>query len=347
MGVCDHDRAIHRELREREDRHCVCVLLYPRQVHLADCDIFLKTPLSILNSNTELSRSPYWHDPGMPVKLTAHLRLSHSLFLPSGFRRALELLEQEHAMIVHRFNIADEQVRPTLEQEISRKRFSFIFAKGCWHTPVDKYMRSRILRLKPKSMKAGLFPACSSAPPPDEETGEPISLVYDVIYYDKLWLRGTFSHHPLAIHAFGVDAGKTFRASGNQRSGGPKLFDYVSVGIFAPWKRHENILDKNGSRLVVGYGWRPQESSEVISALFSGGVAVWQNLHPSKMCLLYMNTEKLLMAANELGGGERVILEARACGLPAQDIEVAADNHKILEFLDGPIYNASYYSSQV
>jgi len=30
-----------------------------------------------------------------------------------------------------------------------------------------------------------------------------------------------------------------------------------------------------------------------------------------------------------------------------QDIEVAADNHKILEFLDGPIYNASYYSSQV
>uniref|UniRef100_A0A7S4P4W7 Uncharacterized protein n=1 Tax=Guillardia theta TaxID=55529 RepID=A0A7S4P4W7_GUITH len=222
----------------------------------------------IPDSNTELSRSPYWHDP--------------------GFRRALELLEQEHAMIVHRFNIADEQVRPTLEQEISRKRFSFIFAKGCWHTPVDKYMRSRILRLKPKSMKAGLFPACSSAPPPDEETGEPISLVYDVIYYDKLWLRGTFSHHPLAIHAFGVDAGKTFRASGNQRSGGPKLFDYVSVGIFAPWKRHENILDKNGSRLVVGYGWRPQESSEVISALFSGGVAVWQNLHPSKMCLLYM-----------------------------------------------------------
>uniref|UniRef100_A0A6U6C1N1 Uncharacterized protein n=1 Tax=Guillardia theta TaxID=55529 RepID=A0A6U6C1N1_GUITH len=134
----------------------------------------------IPDSNTELSRSPYWHDP--------------------GFRRALELLEQEHAMIVHRFNIADEQVRPTLEQEISRKRFSFIFAKGCWHTPVDKYMRSRILRLKPKSMKAGLFPACSSAPPPDEETGEPISLVYDVIYYDKLWLRGTFSHHPLAVN---------------------------------------------------------------------------------------------------------------------------------------------------
>eukprot|EP00960_Hanusia_phi_P056011 763129-Hanusia_phi.AAC.9 len=30
-----------------------------------------------------------------------------------------------------------------------------------------------------------------------------------------------------------------------------------------------------------------------------------------------------------------------------QDIEVAADNRKIAEFLDGPIYNSSYYSSQV
>jgi len=208
-------------------------------------------------------------------------------------------------------------------------------------------MRARILRLKPNSVKAGLFPACSGAPPPDEETGVPISLVYDVIFYDKHWLKEVFSHHPLAVHAFGVDAGHTFRPSEHTSSRGPKLFDFVSVGIFAPWKRHEHILEKNGSRLVVGYGWRPQESSELVSTLFSGGVAVWQNVHPSKMCQLYMNTQKLLMAANELGGGERVILEARACGLSVKDIEVAADNRKIAEFLDGPIYNSSYYSSQI
>lgn len=141
----------------------------------------------------------------------------------------------------------------------------------------------------------------------------------------------------------------------------PKLFDYVSVGMFAPWKRHERIIDKAGDRLVVGYGWRSEESSsvstpsppdcitlshtlshthsvplaqslpvslplspsllaclsrgrdrladpthpaflelparvvtvlylcsaQIVSALFTGGVAVWQQVSPATMCTVY------------------------------------------------------------
>ena len=30
----------------------------------------------------------------------------------------------------------------------------------------------------------------------------------------------------------------------------PKLWDWVSVGMFAPWKRHERLIDQKGDRLV-------------------------------------------------------------------------------------------------
>ncbi len=62
--------------------------------------------------------------------------------------------------------------------------------------------------------QTGLFPACSSHPPEDEVTGIPIDQAYDVIFYDKMWLKDTYRNHPLAIHAFGVDSEKTFNHSG-------------------------------------------------------------------------------------------------------------------------------------
>ena len=41
----------------------------------------------------------------------------------------------------------------------------------CWHTPADKLMRSSIIRRKGPGVRTGIFPACSSPPPDDEETG--------------------------------------------------------------------------------------------------------------------------------------------------------------------------------
>lgn len=173
-----------------------------------------------------------------------------------------------------------------------------------------------------------------------------LDMAYDVLFYDKHWLQDTFGAHPMAVHAFGVDTPATFNSSDSDWATHPKLFDYVSVGMFAPWKRHEAITEKTGARLVVGYGWRSEVSSGIVSTLFSAGVAVWQQVLPEQMCGIYRASRKLLMAATELGGGERVILEARACGMPTEAIELRSDNSRLREFISSPIYSSAYYAAQ-
>eukprot|EP00961_Rhodomonas_salina_P158849 2138541-Rhodomonas_salina.1 len=83
----------------------------------------------------------------------------------------------------------------------------------------------------------------------------------------------------MAVHAFGVDTPATFNSSDSDwspsytpqpvshsnlgtdarwdgtRATHPKLFDYVSVGMFAPWKRHEAITVRRLTR-VQGLGLR-------------------------------------------------------------------------------------------
>lgn len=234
------------------------------------------------------SAVPFWHDP--------------------GFRGALKLLNVDHKIDVVWYNLFDDDDKARLETAVRNNFYAFILGKGCWHTPADKMMRGSLIKLKAPQVKTGLFPACSSSPPPDEVTGMSISLAYDVIFYDKQWLAPTYQHHPLAVHAFGVDAATTFNPAKSLNSTReawhthPKLFDWVSVGMFAPWKRHDAIIQKEGRRLVVGYSWRGEESSQIVSTLFSAGVAVWPRVEPVQMCAVYHASERILMAATDLGG---------------------------------------------
>lgn len=182
----------------------------------------------------DLYRIPFWHDP--------------------GFRGAIRRLQNVHRFDLVHYNLADEGIPERLEAAVASNAFAFILSKGCWHTPADKLMRSKIIRRKTPGIRTGIFPACSSPPPDDEETGVSIALAYDVVFYDKQWLAPVFAHHPHAVHAFGVDTPATFNTtSGIPWADSPKLFDYVSVGMLAPWKRHENLTAKHGSaKLVVG-----------------------------------------------------------------------------------------------
>ena len=66
-------------------------------------------------------------------------------------------------------------------------------------------------------------------------------------------VQGTYASHALSVHAFGVDTPATFNSTHTDWHSHPKLFEYVSVGMFAPWKRHQHIIEKPGRRLVVGY----------------------------------------------------------------------------------------------
>lgn len=138
---------------------------------------------------------PYWHDP--------------------GFRGAMTGLVRNHAMDVAWFNLAEEGAEQRLKASVSSGSFAYVFAKGCWHTPADKFMRGVLIPSKPHSVRTGLFPACSSPPPPDVVTNVPIDRAYDTIFFDKMWMSATFEGHPSAVHAFGVDSPATFNTSGS------------------------------------------------------------------------------------------------------------------------------------
>ena len=137
---------------------------------------------------------PYWHDP--------------------GFRGAMKGLETNHSMDVVWYNLNDEGIEQQLLDAVGGGMYAYVFSKGCWHTPADKFMRGKLIRSKPASVKTGLFPACSSPPPPDEVTGVTIDRAYDTIFYDKMWLEKTFEGHPNAVFAFGIDAPNTFNKTG-------------------------------------------------------------------------------------------------------------------------------------
>ena len=61
---------------------------------------------------------------------------------------------------------------------------------------------------------------------------------------------------------------------------------------------------------------------------------------------VYAASKRVLMAATDLGGGERVVLEARACGVPVEAIELADDNPRLTEFLTCPIFDTAFYAAR-
>jgi hypothetical protein len=168
---------------------------------------------------------------------------------------------------------------------------------------------------------------------------------YDVIFYECEWARrwleqqGVIAH---LIHAFGVNT-EIFNTS----DGSPGMcLDYLSVGSFSDWKGHNLLLDKQGLRLAVGQVQMDNlsESMGIVSELIMGGVGVMGMVQPHKLRVLYQSSSVVLIGANDLGGGERAVLEARACG---SAVELSSGNTKLPELLTSPIWDHHYYSKQI
>lgn len=127
-----------------------------------------------------------------------------------------------------------------------------------------------------------------------------------------------------------------------------KIFKYISVGSFSLWKNHNKIIkhkrfsfgDEGSYSLCVGEIQRDNmnESMGIIRELLDAGVVVSDMVEPEKLNLLYNVSETAVIGADINGGGERAVLEARACVL---NVEVY--NDKLRELLSGPIYNQNDY----
>ena len=67
-------------------------------------------------------------------------------------------------------------------------------------------------------------------------------------------------------------------------------------------------------------------------------------VEPKKLMCLYNLASTVYIPADVMGGGERAVLEARACG---RHVEVSEDNPKLQELLTCPIWDHHYYAYQL
>lgn len=166
------------------------------------------------------------------------------------------------------------------------------------------------------------------------------ALKYDCLFYETAWYRPQIDFHPLIIKAFGVNT-DIFRPTG-----GEKLFNYIGAGCFALWKRWGKMLDKPGVKIVVGDVQKDNlsESLAIANELLKGGVIVSNQLNP-ELLVYYINSARCAyVPAMDIGGGERFVWEAKACGLP---VEIEPDNLKLQELVQEPVKDYLHYAKQL
>lgn len=212
--------------------------------------------------------------------------------------------------------------------------YDFVLGWGAFNSPVDIFLRRYAETWPESKTKYGL--CVGGVAYPNNYIG-----FYNILFYETEWYRPQISNHPRIMHAFGINT-KIYTPWPEA----PIIWDWLSVGAFAYWKRHERIIAKPGSKLVVGEiqkdNW--SESFDIISDLLLAGVGISDMMYPTKLRNIYNCAGTVYIPADVTGGGERAVLEARACGRP---VEIEDDNPKLRELLNSPVWDENYYASQL
>ncbi len=246
-----------------------------------------------------------------------------------GLWAALRLLEEDFD--VDRYNLHEENY----ELVFDFKKYDFILGWGAYGSPVDKALGS-VKKGSAKDIPLGICMAGNA-------TQIPVANIYDVIFYETEWAKENYLE-PVSgnlVHAFGVNTDIY-----NKWDEAPIIWDWLSVGSFSYWKRQERMIPKSGTKLIVGEIQRDnwQESFDIISDLLLAGVGISDMLYPTKLRNIYNCSETIYVPADINGGGERCVIEARACGRP---VEVEGDNPKLKELVDGQVFDHHYYAKQL
>jgi hypothetical protein len=237
-------------------------------------------------------------------------------FWKDGLYAALKLLEKDH----------DITYCNLYSEEISLDGIDFVLGWGAFGSPAY----NALLDIdKPKGLCIG---GNAIAPSREDE--------FDVLFYETPWYEDTIKHHPNIVHAFGTNT-DIFKAITT-----PEIFDVLSVGSFSLWKRHEKLTLMKGARLVVGEIQKDnmQESLFIIGSLVIDGVGVMGMVPPETLAYLYNVSSRVYVPADIIGGGERTVLEARACGRP---VFVENDNPKLQSLLKCDLWDHHYYYKQL
>lgn len=233
-----------------------------------------------------------------------------------GLWAAIKLLEKKFQVTWH--NIQSKK-------PFYGNKYDFILGWGGFGSLVDRAITdsSRVHRT-PMGLCLGGY----GYPPRDDS---PYSVVFYETPWSEHWLRDRYNEiravlTPRLVHAFGINT-EIYNPAES-----PLIWDYISVGAFANWKRHEKITEKEGSKLVVGQIQKGniQESLAIIGNLLPAGVTVGDTVTPVTLAKLYRASRICYIPAEVMGGGERSLLESLHCGC---EVEIEKDNPKLASLL--------------
>jgi hypothetical protein len=248
-----------------------------------------------------------------------------------GLWAALDILKEDFE--ISKYNLFENNYHLAIDSE----KCDFILGWGAFGSPVDEVMTSM------KNSDTLIYKHPMGLCLAGNATAIPTVNIYDIIFYETNWAKDNYlvNVNGKKQHAFGINT-NIF----NPWKGAPIIWDWLSVGSFAYWKRHTKIMNKPGTRLVVGEIQRDnwQESFDIISDLLLSGVGVSDMLYPTKLRNIYNCAGTVYIPADLNGGGERAVLEARACG---REVVVEKDNPKLEELVSSPIYDEHYYAEQL
>lgn len=236
-----------------------------------------------------------------------------------GLWAAMELLKND-------FDVDKVNLQTTEPHEIET---DFVLGWGAFGSPVDKVLQSL-----PFDIPKGLCIGGTGTPPWGSQS-------YDILFYETPYYEKTIVDHPNKVHAFGINS-QIYKPIKDTE----KIWDTITVGAFAQWKRQILLADKPGNRIAVGEIQKEnyQESLDIIANLLMKGVAISDMVAPEVLSSMYRASKQCYIPANIHGGGERAVLEARACGIP---VYVEQDNPKLTSLLECPVWDEKYYHDQL
>lgn len=231
--------------------------------------------------------------------------MKDDIYWLDGLYAALNLLEEDFEIEKCNLQVTNPEYR----------HYDFVLGWGAFGSRVDQVMQ----RFSDK--QKGLCIAGNATPPTGASN-------YDVLFYETKWYRPQIDFHPNIVQAFGINS-DIFNTIDIPT---PIVWDYIGAGSLASWKRWEKMTEKAGNRLVIGQYQvdNEAESGEIAKTLLKGGVMVAPMVNPFDLAMLYHYSRTAYIPADISGGGERSVLEARACGLT---VEVELDNPKLNELL--------------
>lgn len=238
-----------------------------------------------------------------------------------GLWAALELLKEDFELTKCNLNTSDKT-------SLTNKEYDFVLAWGAFNSSVTNE------QIESLPGKHGLCIGGNGFPP------ERIHK-YDVLFHETKWYRPQIKFHKNIVHAFGVNT-NIYKPNINV----VKIYDYLTVGAYALWKRQDHIIYKPGIKLAVGQIQRENEKEYLAIAgkLLANHVAVSDMVPPETLAMIYNASKNVFIPADINGGGERAVLEARACNV---HVEIEDDNPKLKELIESPVYDHIYYYNQL